>query len=905
LGDRFAVRFAAFALVIVLVAGAGLASFIGYFKYSNSERTSGIWSVSVPDLLLNRPYVETDAFQARAVRDFSHLIEIYATFGDNDPRSPDYDVTTDPLAIEYYDYTIRAIHETMISSPEWRHYISASPPVYVSDEASDTASGEASGSVPDRQNNGSLTMSMRDCLDRGYFIRNGAYEDIYDMYPDETLRFDFAPMIADPILVHKRNWTEDNVTMTEITPADIGAFGVQETFEKLYEAQFSKIWDAVAQYRAREYERSIAELNKSELSYFIGNTTASIANVRLDKTGYPADSAAFTSAPAYLLIKNGNVSGTFADMKAFGDMINELAAEPESFIRSWSVKPESMPVFSQNFSLYCAYDREALAPAAEALTQLRETARRYFIPAALAFVFALVFFIFLIITTGRRRADGTRKLYALDKVFMEIQAGIVVLAVIFAVLGVFPLCSQIIDRNGLVDFSDDYTQLRIFALVGFVAICLIPSVWCIFSMIRNIKAGLFLKRSIIWQLFAFLYRAVKAVCDTVKSGFDGRNPFAKTFLLVGFMLVASFFSGLLLYAARYSGASLLILAFFAAICAFSIGFAYRKVKDFGALKKGIEQIANGHLQWRIPVKETEKSEFANLSRCVNEIGEATNIAVQSELKNQRLKTDLISNVSHDLKTPLTSIITYADLLKKEGFRSKNASEYLDVIEEKGKRLQKLTEDLFDAAKASSGAVQVFKEKLDLFSLLNQEIAEMADGLAAAELKIIINGVDFGTEGGMEVAACRYVFADSRLLWRVVDNLLSNVRKYALPGSRVYIDISDRKDGLTDAGTAGLFGAGSFGTENGIAGATHGFSRSMIVMEMKNISKSKLNIPADELMERFKRGDESRTTDGSGLGLAIANDLVRLQGGRFEIVIDGDLFKTVTVLEAWEDPSENS
>ncbi|MDR0851067.1 MAG: HAMP domain-containing histidine kinase, partial [Clostridiales Family XIII bacterium] len=273
--------------------------------------------------------------------------------------------------------------------------------------------------------------------------------------------------------------------------------------------------------------------------------------------------------------------------------------------------------------------------------------------------------------------------------------------------------------------------------------------------------------------------------------------------------------------------------------------------------------------YRIPVAEGATSEFDDLARKINEIGAASDLAIQSELKNQRLKTDLISNVSHDLKTPLTSIITYTDLLKKEGLRSKNAEEYLDVIDEKGKRLQKLTEDLFDAAKASSGAITVQKEKVDLLALINQEIAEMNEGLTSAGLELIVDAPE----------EHYYVTADSQLLWRVVDNLLSNVRKYAQPGSRVYIDLKEHQYRRAAGGQTPV---------------------GMTLLEIKNISAAKLNIPADELMERFKRGDASRTTEGSGLGLAIAKDLIRLQGGWFDVSVDGDLFKTVTMLEPYLD-----
>ena len=230
------------------------------------------------------------------------------------------------------------------------------------------------------------------------------------------------------------------------------------------------------------------------------------------------------------------------------------------------------------------------------------------------------------------------------------------------------------------------------------------------------------------------------------------------------------------------------------------------------------------------------------------------MAVQNELKNQRLKTDLISNVSHDLRTPLTSMVSYVDLLKTEGLDSENAPSYLTIIDEKTRRLQKLTEDLFEAAKASSGSIPVDIVKIEMSSIVNQAMAELEERLAANELDVIYTNK----------AEAIYVMADGQLLWRVIENLLTNVSKYALPKSRVYLDIREDEQ--------------------------------MIYLDVKNISKDRLNISADELMERFKRGDESRNTEGSGLGLSIAKDLTFLMHGKFSIIIDGDLFKATVALQ---------
>jgi signal transduction histidine kinase len=199
-----------------------------------------------------------------------------------------------------------------------------------------------------------------------------------------------------------------------------------------------------------------------------------------------------------------------------------------------------------------------------------------------------------------------------------------------------------------------------------------------------------------------------------------------------------------------------------------------------------------------------------------------------------------------------------------------------VLVEKSERLRKLTDDLFEAAKASSGALPVRSERLDLRALVDQALAETAEGFAASQLEVILSP-------GEETLPAN---ADGTLLWRVLDNLLGNVRKYALPGSRVYVDMGSGADGLSQVS--------DFSQPGDDASSPVPY----IQLEIKNISAQPLNIPADELMERFKRGDESRATEGSGLGLAISRDLAHLMGGHLDVVIDGDLFKVVLLLPCW-------
>ena len=246
-----------------------------------------------------------------------------------------------------------------------------------------------------------------------------------------------------------------------------------------------------------------------------------------------------------------------------------------------------------------------------------------------------------------------------------------------------------------------------------------------------------------------------------------------------------------------------------------------------------------------------KRHAANL----NSVQQGIQQAVEEKMKSERLKTQLITNVSHDIKTPLTSIVNYVDLLKKEEMPSDSAREYLEVLDRQSQRLRKLTEDLVEASKASTGNIPVSLAPTDLNVLLSQVCGEYQQRLEKQVLEPVLSLCEPGAAA----------MADGRLLWRVLDNLMSNICKYAMPGTRVYLSTEAGEDGVR--------------------------------MVVKNISRYPLNISADELTERFVRGDSSRSTEGSGLGLSIATSLMSLQGGDFRLTIDGDLFKVTLTLPA--------
>ena len=300
--------------------------------------------------------------------------------------------------------------------------------------------------------------------------------------------------------------------------------------------------------------------------------------------------------------------------------------------------------------------------------------------------------------------------------------------------------------------------------------------------------------------------------------------------------------------------STLLLFLFGPILSLTIVILYvyyliKKLAYLSYIMEGTERIKGGDIHYKLDIIGDDN--FSNLAENINNIGEGLDKAIYNQLKSERLKSELITNVSHDLKTPLTSIINYIELIKKEeDIKPEHIKDYVNVLDSKSKRLKVLIEDLFEASKASSGNLELNMEKIDITQLLRQAIGEMEEKLSKANLDLKLRAPEEKT----------YIMADGKKLYRVLENLLSNISKYSLNNTRVYIDIIEEDD--------------------------------KVKLTMKNISSYELNFDPEEIMERFKRADESRNTEGSGLGLAIARDLVNAQGGRFEIDIDGDLFKSV-------------
>ncbi len=456
--------------------------------------------------------------------------------------------------------------------------------------------------------------------------------------------------------------------------------------------------------------------------------------------------------------------------------------------------------------------------------------------------------------TGRfnREPDGSIRLNRFDRIWSEVQLVLLTGAIGGAIALAAPIVIviQYIDWLGFTPLNTDdcVFGIRNETIIGLctagIATLILVSLITGVSLVKKLKAHSFWKKSLTGKFFIAVGNGMSAALHAVKTSDRYMLKYIGAFILM------------MLLAMTWIGAIIDLIVIFVLVPKF--------INKYREIHKGVSEVKSGNLSYKIPFESDSKgpkSDLDSLASDINEISQATNLAVQNELKNQRMKTDLISNVSHDLKTPLTSMISYVDLLKTEGLESENAQEYLNIIDEKTQRLKLLTENLFEAAKASSGNIPCDISDIDIAEIVNQAIGEMSDRLEGRELEVIVKN---------ELADST-VRADGKLLWRVIENLLSNVSKYALEGSRVYINLSDA-----------------------VSNRHTGTNR--VLLEMKNMSKDALNIPADELMERFKRGDESRNTEGSGLGLAIAKDLTALMGGIFEIVIDGDLFKASVMLD---------
>ena len=463
---------------------------------------------------------------------------------------------------------------------------------------------------------------------------------------------------------------------------------------------------------------------------------------------------------------------------------------------------------------------------------------------------AIACLVFLFIGAGHGKGKEGARLNLLDRIPLDMYA-----AGCFALAFVWLLLFVELTESMAYFFAfspEGITFLAFACIVIYVAglVALAPFL----SFATRVKAGggIWWRNTAIcwalklcWRAVRWCWGLVKRFCGWLWYMTTKISIVWRTALIVLIVLVANFCIAISI---RYSG--------FALFCWLLLMAAVFLLACFGAwqmksLKAAGEKLAAGEFEYKIDTKHMYW-EFKHHAENLNSIGDGMAAAVEQRMKSERLKTELITNVSHDIKTPLTSIINYVDLLERPHTPEEGA-EYLEVLERQSKRLKKLTEDLVEASKASTGNMSVTLAPTSTLEIINQSLAEYGQRMEAGKLSVLINVPE----------PAPAVRADGRLLWRVMDNLFNNVVKYAMPETRVYVDVR------TSEGNA--------------------------VISVKNISRAALNVSAEELMERFVRGDTSRSTEGSGLGLSIAKSLTELQHGQFSISTDGDLFKAEITL----------
>lgn len=457
--------------------------------------------------------------------------------------------------------------------------------------------------------------------------------------------------------------------------------------------------------------------------------------------------------------------------------------------------------------------------------------------------------VYLLYSAGRRSDKAGVHLIAADIITLDIALAVSIAAIALCFAPIMEFLPYYYRDKISFNASVVYVIFSVIIAVGTLIGLLFITMFA-----KRIKRHEVIKHTLIFRILNWIFLKVKKFYNGLKSRINyvfDRSPLTMRLVLIFGAYALLIFISVLLFLAGEAGVLLGFMGI-VGVNVVAVYFVLKTLKTFTVIRDGAERIRSGELTYNLP--EQGVPELKQLSATINKIADGLKNAVGSQVKAERMKAELITNVSHDLKTPLTSIITYVDLLKNEGLQSENAEKYLGIIDSKSQRLKSLTEDLFEAAKATSGNLSVNFEKINVASLINQGLGELSD-------KIEASGLTFKTNLPTDNVL---VNADGRLLWRVIENLLSNVFKYALPNSRVYIDVIPANDDTVN-------------------------------IIVKNISAYELNIDADELMERFKRGDASRHSEGSGLGLSIAKSLTELQGGSFSLNIDGDLFKATIEL----------
>ena len=486
-------------------------------------------------------------------------------------------------------------------------------------------------------------------------------------------------------------------------------------------------------------------------------------------------------------------------------------------------------------------------PIADSIASDAETFEKYanlMLPVLLGTILScviwLISMIWLTVAAGRKPEDEEIHLNSFDRWYTEIAAGIV-----FGTWAVGTMGLAILILNSGI--GDMYAFLIALSVCGIYTMAWFLTGYL--SLVRRIKAGTLWKNSLIRKVLKWIGKCSGKLADFARAFSRNTAEKIKVLLVGGAFLFLQF----LIIGCIFGGAEVFLLALMAVDVAAMI-FVIRKADGLDLIMDGLKKISDGELQYKIKT-DTLTGKQKVMAEYINNIGSGLDAAVENSLKKERMQTELITNVSHDLKTPLTSIINYVDLMKRENPTDPKIQEYLRILDEKSQRLKVLTEDVVEASKASTGNIKLEMNDIDFVEMVQQVIGEFEEKFQEKNLTMMVHFTDEPS----------IIYADGQRMWRVLENVFGNVVKYAMEGTRVYAEISNRNKKVT--------------------------------FSLKNISAQPLNISADELTERFIRGDVARNTEGSGLGLSIAKSLTELQGGEFKLYLDGDLFKVMITFVA--------
>lgn len=555
--------------------------------------------------------------------------------------------------------------------------------------------------------------------------------------------------------------------------------------------------------------------------------------------------------------EENEVLGVYDDNGVLTYQNNTTSSESETATEIEVIEPETKvkeyhETNINDFQIYSTYKEEMIVAKYQGQEMLEEIIR-ILVPYENIIIYALpissvvtiVLLLYIVIAVGHSKDKNGIDLNDIDKAPIEI-----VYLIYLTLFGIF-VCLPVAYLENFYDVS-----LNSFLSISIAAyfITYITLMASFVTTIKRLKAKCFWKTSLtgrfcVWcikiikKCWRWCINSIKSFCNKVKTKYrettKSWNKTAKLLIiLVGYVFLT------LLLIAMLSGLGFIIAIGIGIYLIFKFN---EKISCYEKIEQHLKEMYNGDHSKKLNYQEFTP-EFQDIVKYINDVSSGFENAIQEGIKSERLKTELITNVSHDIKTPLTSIINYVDLLKEEDIQSEKAKEYIEVLDKKSQRLKKLTEDLVEASKASSGNVKLNIEKINISELVKQTTGEFEDKFKEKNLDIITN---FPEE-------MIYINADNRYMYRIIENLFSNISKYALENSRVYIDVKAKGN--------------------------------KVKIYIKNISKEKLNISAEELMQRFVRGDKSRTTEGSGLGISISKSLTEIQNGKFELQVDGDLFK---------------